>query len=98
MVKGQNFAVDVLVQVLHNSSGDSMPKIQNHKSVESLNHDGLGFFQWKNFEDCLFAEIKSVKKGGKTGKIFHKLYCYNYTKYRISTLEEILRCFFDLSF
>lgn len=28
MLKGQNFAVDVLVQVLHNSSGDSIPKIQ----------------------------------------------------------------------
>jgi len=74
------------------------PKFKNHKSVESLNHDGLGFFQWKHFEDCLFAETKSVKKGGKAGKIFHKLYCYNFTKYRTSTLEEILRCFFYACF
>ena len=74
------------------------PKFKNHKSVESLNHDGLGFFQGEHFFDYLFRETKPVKKGGKTGKIFHKLYCYNFTKYRISTLEEILKCFFYAHF
>ncbi len=74
------------------------PKFKNHKSNESLNPGGLGFFQWEHFFDYLFRETKPVKKGGKTGKIFHKLYCYNYTKYRISTLEEILKCFFYAHF
>ena len=73
------------------------PKFKNHKSNESLNPGGLGFFQWEHFFDYLFRETKPVKKGGKTGKIFHKLYCYNYTKYRINTLE-ILRCFFYAHF
>lgn len=47
-----------------------MPKIQNHKSVESLNHDGLGFFQWEHFLITFSGRQNQSKRVERRGKYF----------------------------
>lgn len=41
---GQKFAVDVLAQVLHNSSGDSLPKIQKSQKCWEPKPRWFGLF------------------------------------------------------